>query len=362
MNSTTPFTPYRSEMLEYVSIMYSSWHGYISLVICAIGIPLNIINIIVLTRKAMQTPINCILTWLAVADIATMVSYVPFAFHFYVDYSANKISSVKNNWFWMHFLLVYLNFSASAHTISIWLAVALAMIRHHHIHSPAQGSMTRMRRLIRARLIVCIIICTSVIVMIPNYLSHSLEAVHFRDNATGYIFEDWELNSGETKPIRLLSLLLYGTLAKLVPCLMIIIYGGLLLRTLKKTMKTRRRLSEVGVSISSQRHTDPARTTSMLLVVIVLFLLTELPQGILIMCCIFLENFFENVYIPLGDVMDVLALLNNSINFVLYCTMSQEFRRTFIRLFCSPSVVRLRPKTYIAATNHNEHIPLKNLE
>jgi hypothetical protein len=356
MNTTENLTPYKSETLQSLSIAYSSLHGYISLAICAVGIPLNIINIVVLTRKNMQTPINCLLTWLAVADMATMISYVPFSYHFYCDFSANKISSEKNSWIWMHFLLIYLNFSSTAHTIAIWLAVALAIMRHHHIHSPAKGSITRMRRLIRARLVVCIIAFSSVILLIPNYLSHSLEEVRFRDNTTGYLFEDWEINSEHAEPMRLVSLVIYGTFAKILPCVLIIIFGALLLRTLNKTRVNRRHLSENGVTISAHTHVDPTRTTSMLLVVIVLFLITELPQGILLMCCLFLQNFFENIYIPLGDVMDILALINNSINFVLYCTMSSEFRRTFVALFCSFSTSNERRKPYITSHYHGDHL------
>lgn len=348
MNSTNKLSLYNSEMLEHFSVMYGSWHGYVSLLICAIGIPLNVINIIVLTRKNMQTPINCILTWLAAADMATMISYVPFAFHFYCRFSANTLSAEKNNWLWMHFLLIYLNFSGTAHTIAIWLAVALAIIRHNHLHSPAKGNITRIRRLIRSRLVVCIVVFTSVILLIPNYLSHSLKEVEFSDNKTGYVFEDWELNSKQARPIRLISLIIYGALAKLLPCALIIVFGTLLLRTLNKTIENRRRLSVHGVTISARRHSDPSRTTVMLLVVIVLFLITELPQGILIMCCIFIENFFENIYIPLGDLMDILALLNNSINFVLYCTMSEEFRRTFLNLFCTFSRPRQQRFTTIS--------------
>lgn len=330
MNHSSDLEPFQSEILQNFSLWYSHWHGVTSLVICSIGIPLNIINIIVLTRRQMQTPINCILLWLAVADIATMMSYVPFALHFYCQFSAYSISSEKNSWGWMNFLLVYLNFSSTTHTIAIWLAVALAVFRHYHIRSPAKGSITRIKRLVRARFIVFVIVLVSVILMIPTYLSHKLIEVRFRDNSTGFVFQDWELGSEDIKPIKMISLLSYSILAKIIPCVLIIVYGGLLLRTLKNTIQKRRRLTG-----SKNGRQDPARTTIMLLVVIVLFLVTELPQGILIICSLYLENFFDNIYIPLGDAMDIVALINNGVNFVLYCTMSQEFRRTFISLFCS---------------------------
>ncbi|KAL4221404.1 G-protein coupled receptor [Mactra antiquata] len=354
MNSTLEAK--RSDTLDAFSVWYSQWHGYVSLIICAVGIPLNVINIIVLTRKKMQTPINCILTWLALADMVTMASYVPFAYHFYCHFpSYSRLSAEKNSSGWMNYLLVHLNLSATAHTVSIWLAVTLAVLRHHHINSPAKGGLTRMRRLIRARLLILIVFSVSVVLMIPSYLSHSLEEIRFHDNSTGYIFEDWALGSRHVKPIKLIALITYSLLAKLVPCVLIIIYGGMLLRTLNITMRNRRRMSSNGVIAGLHGNHDRSRTTVMLLVVIVLFLLTELPQGILIMCCVFIKDFFENIYIPLGDTMDIIALINNSINFVLYCTMSQEFRRTFINLFCTFSLPKiLHRKPYVSTQTNDD--------
>ena len=326
---------FRSELLNSVSIWYSQWHGYVSLAVCAVGIPLNILNITVLTRKNLKTPINCVLTWLAVSDTTTMVSYVPFSLHFYCQFSAQSMSAEKNSEAWMTFLLIYLNFSATTHTVSIWLGVALAVFRYNHIRSPAKGYLTRMRRLIRARLAICITYVLSVVLMVPHYISYNLTEYKFSDNSTAFVFEPWNLGSKQAKPLVLVALLLYCIVAKLIPCVLIIMYGGFLLKTLNnKTMSKRRRRSENGNN-ASQRSRDTSRTTVMLLAVIVLFLITELPQGVLILCCILLENFFHNIYIPLGDAMDIIALINSSINFILYCTMSREFRKTFNTLFCS---------------------------
>ncbi|XP_061386664.1 uncharacterized protein LOC133321592, partial [Musca vetustissima] len=33
------------------------------------------------------------------------------------------------------------------------------------------------------------------------------------------------------------------------------------------------------------------------------------------------------------DIMDIMALINSSINFILYCSMSRQFRTTFTLLF-----------------------------
>ena len=70
--------------------------------------------------------------------------------------------------------------------------------------------------------------------------------------------------------------------------------------------------------------------------IVVLFLVTELPQGVLALCSGLVPHCFQSYYAPLGDTMDIVALINNGINFALYCTMSARFRQTFARLI-SPS-------------------------
>ena len=70
--------------------------------------------------------------------------------------------------------------------------------------------------------------------------------------------------------------------------------------------------------------------------IVVLFVVTELPQGALALCSGLIEHCFHSYYAPLGDTMDIVALINNGINFALYCTMSARFRQTFAGLI-SPS-------------------------
>ncbi len=87
------------------------------------------------------------------------------------------------------------------------------------------------------------------------------------------------------------------------------------------------------------------RTTLMLTIVCVLFLITEFPQSILMSLSIIKgQEFYANVYMPLGDLLDMLALINNSINFLLYCTMSRAFRNTFynvmVNLWCCKAFKR----------------------
>ncbi|XP_076472287.1 G-protein coupled receptor dmsr-1-like [Babylonia areolata] len=342
--------PHTQEELHAFHKWYSGVHGYLSLLVCLFGIPMNLINITVLTRPHMRTPINCILTWLAVFDLCTMASYLPFALHFYCIHSPWELSVAKNSKSWMQFMIFHINFSATTHTVSIWLGVTMAIFRYKHLFSPAKGHLTRMRRLVRARLSVLIVTLLAVVGLVPNYLTNRLYPIEVGRNLTVWVMDD-HLATSFTQPIVLVNLWLYSILAKLFPCVLMVIYGSLLLTTLQASLRhklkqrsanpsssassstTTATSSSSSSSSSGRRHdTDTSRTTRMLLVVIVLFVVTELPQAILIVLSVNMKDFFWQVYMPLGDLMDMLALINNGVNFVLYCSMSRDFRNTVVSL------------------------------
>lgn len=72
----------------------------------------------------------------------------------------------------------------------------------------------------------------------------------------------------------------------------------------------------------------------MLVMIVSVFLLTEVPQGVVTILSGLLEEwFYDNVYKALGDILDLLSLLNALVTFPLYCSMSQNYRRTFTRIF-----------------------------
>lgn len=48
-----------------------------------------------------------------------------------------------------------------------------------------------------------------------------------------------------------------------------------------------------------------------------------------------ITHFVPTLNLISGDVMDILALINSAVNFILYCAMSRAFRDTFFRLFCT---------------------------
>ena len=80
----------------------------------------------------------------------------------------------------------------------------------------------------------------------------------------------------------------------------------------------------------NRNEIDNLRATLLLIAVCTLFFIAEFPQAILLFISIFNQEFYFNVYKPLGDLMDILVLINYSISFLLYCIMSREFRNNFV--------------------------------
>jgi len=90
----------------------------------------------------MRSPINYILSGLAVSDGLTMMAYVPFAMVFYVLYGV-ELSVQRNHLSNARFVLFYACFSVIVHTASIWLTVVLATFRYVIIRSVKWYSYSR---------------------------------------------------------------------------------------------------------------------------------------------------------------------------------------------------------------------------
>ncbi|CAD5116605.1 unnamed protein product [Dimorphilus gyrociliatus] len=312
--------------LEEFSRNYADVHGYLSAVVSLFGTFSNLANIIVLTRKSMITSSNIILTWLAVADLLTMVTYLPSSLHFYILKPSNLPFPSSYSMSWQFYMLFQINFSVVCHTIAIWLTINLAIFRYLYIRFPTSGVILCSLR--RAKYTTGAIYILTSAICIPNCLQTFVKRYVDENNEIYYGFGDG------INEVKNLNFWIQAILIKLVPCCLLTVLTVLLIIEMKKAANRRAQLKQQGRRAESDRAREHNRTTAMLFAVVVLFLLTELPQGILTLCSAFDSTFFARIYQPLGDLLDITALLNNSINFVLYCTMSTQFRKTFTEIFC----------------------------
>lgn len=368
--------------LSDFSHLYARIHGYVSVVVCMLGVISNVFIVIVLTRKVMVNPTSRILTALAVSDLLTMSSYIPFACHFYVLHRPDTSHEPQRNDIgWMRFFLVHVHLSVTAHTISIWLGVLLSVYRYSYVRDPSNGSLIGALGCSPSTVSYAIgaVYALSIVAMIPNYMSLRIvrldvthnDSVSVQSNRTVIDYDvigaesdvivdkqqtasDVEADAanaaaayydimsvdttdaGRGVLITRINFWIHALLVKLLPCALMSIFGLLIVCAVRSTHRKglMLRKNSTRTDTMTLRRRESNRTTSMLVAVIVLFLVTELPQGILALLSGILDGFFETYYTPLGDLMDIVALINNGINFTLYCSMSDRFRRTFVGLFC----------------------------
>lgn len=329
---------------------YQPIHGYLAPIICVFGVVANILNIVVLTRKNMQTSTNVILTGLAISDGLTMAAYIPYALLLYVI-NGTKITPTRDTLRVAQFQMGYALFSVVVHSISIWLTVTLALFRYIFIRYPRLGA--QYCNMHNAKIAVIAVVIVVTLVCVPYSVNLSIASSPFTDpeglipNGTSYHIQMKNKHDYD-KVLCSVNFWIQAILIKLLPSFLLTIFSILLVNTMRRAERRRKRLlnnvpmseengatstSSTTVSSRKQKKSRSNRTTKMLLAVVILFLLTETPQGVLSVMGGLDGSFFDFIYLPLGDLLDIITLINNGINFVLYCTMSKQFRDTFLKLF-----------------------------
>lgn len=154
-----------------------------------------------------------------------------------------------------------------------------------------------------------------------------------------YYLDLSDLAKSHNELFYILNLWLYAVVIKLLPCIILVVISLALIKTLHNSSKRKQKLQGITTNLSknlklrkTRRRAD--RSSHMLIAILFLFLMTEFPQCILgLLSGVLGRCFFKNCYHLFGEIMDILALINGAINFILYCTMSKQFRLAFKELF-----------------------------
>lgn len=185
-----------------------------------------------------------------------------------------------------------------------------------------------------------------VILCAPAYFTITLSEQKIREDNQTFILYHTDLNEmfKNDKTLLKINFWIYAVFLKLLPCCILTVISCWLIYTLFKAKKRHKALRSYDCvplrenketkkkASKAERRAD--RTTKMLLAVLFLFLITEFPQGIFgLFIGIQGKDLFLGCYQMYGEVMDILALINGAINFILYCCMNRMFRSTFGKLF-----------------------------
>ncbi|OWR55150.1 G-protein coupled receptor dmsr-1-like [Danaus plexippus] len=332
--------------------VYVKVHGYIALIICLLGSVANSVNIAVLSRKEMMSSTNSILTALAVADLLVMLDYIPLALHIYTNI-ADELN--RNSYAWALFVYFHSIFSQTFHTISIWLTITLAIWRFVAIKFPQKNKTLCNRRNTNIAIAVAYVVCP--IVCLPIYFAMDIQEItksHTESDNTTMNGTDFLNKSSIKEPMYAISMTnnqnlltaifwIYSVFLKLIPCVVLSILSVCLILKMKSSDRRRQKLLKKSAVATNEgektrlheegkRGGRTDRTTRMLVALLGLFLATELPQALFGLLTAIAPHLFEICYYAFGEVMDLMALVGSAVNFVLYCSMSRQFRSTFRRL------------------------------
>lgn len=328
--------------------------GIITLIIAIIGIVFNILNIVVLSNHKMRSPVNLLLMFLSVAEIGLLTLYIPYVIIFNLTAPADVPQYVTPNQAKAKYFLFYINASVFLHISATWLIITTAFFRFLLVQFPILG----VKWCTHKRAIVAGVgtFAASAVITLPNMIRNTVGKVTEYDcfdldpNITYYTIHPSQ--HFQSKAMELFNHWLFVTVGKFIPSILLLIFTIFLVKVLREANFRRKRLhksshplnnsitSHTGSHSTNHRKStsgsggEYGQTTRMLLAVVAMFFIVEFSHGVILLWAGATENMI--VYNELGEVIDLLTLAAFSINFVLYCTMSRQYRTLFIALIAKP--------------------------
>ena len=116
---------------------------------------------------------------------------------------------------------------------------------------------------------------------------------------------------------------------KAIPCFLLLWFTLALMKRLRENNAKRALL----LRDKCKKLQTYDRTTFTLIVMLGVFLLTELPQGILtILNGLFTNDVHTVFYMNLANLLDLLSLINCYVGFMAYCFLCSKYRQTFVMM------------------------------
>lgn len=293
-------------------------------VIASVGVVVNCLSMVVLTRKRMRSSTNCYLTALAFFDAL----YLVFNFSMSLIHHEGFIDSKSyNDYIPWGFPLTDL-----CSNTSVWLIVSFTVERCIAVCYPLRGS--QMCTIKRAKIVISSVFAVALACSLPTFFEwRSGPYVDERDNVTVYGFHPTELGINQTfqNGFYWFTSLMFS----LIPIMMLIIFNSILVRSVHHSQRQRRKMTTKVRGVSDNQQHQELRITIMLIVVVVVFLICQLPSAVLLIWSkdIPWHTAKDNFSKGLNNISNLLMATNATCNFFLYCFLSDKFRRTFVQIF-----------------------------
>ncbi|KAL3090105.1 hypothetical protein niasHS_006557 [Heterodera schachtii] len=246
----------RAVPLEYGLPLY----GFLMPILVLITTAINSFIVVVLSQRHLRTPTNFVLLAMAVADLLTGLSSIPWFIYYYTLHGFEKDQTDEGlPAFWCR---VYPLFSQIIptiwHTSAIWLSVFLAVQRYVYVCVPSQ--VHRICTPCRTRRAVATIIMCSVLTELPELFGKYMERVHIAPGRTMCLlrYSAWVRHGVGVNAFFALHYWFRVALVHALPCALLLIFTIVLIRTIRRA-EQRRRSWATGDAAGEQNGTTALR-------------------------------------------------------------------------------------------------------
>ncbi|CAJ1081408.1 probable G-protein coupled receptor 142 [Xyrichtys novacula] len=272
---------------------------YYSILLC-VGVPVNILTAVALSRLACRTKKALYYYLLAVtgSDILSQlfIIFVGFLLEtavFHRDVPALLLHSVSAAEF-------------AANHASIWSTVPLTVDRyvalchpllHRQISYPA-----------RARRIIAAVLMLSLLSGVPFFW-----------------WSDMWRNSHPPTALDTVLIWTHVTIIYFLPCSIFLVLNSLIIHTLRVRQRQQRFEDDCASKLAPPRRLG--KTTAMLLAITSVFSVLWAPRTVVVIYHLYVSSVHSDWRVHLAyDLSNMLAMLNTAVNFFLYCFVSKPFR------------------------------------
>ncbi|XP_055374889.1 thyrotropin-releasing hormone receptor-like [Condylostylus longicornis] len=359
--------------------------------ICILGCLANIFNMIIFTRKHMRSSTNIYLTALAFADffylffsLSELFNYQRFS-HFYVAIYFYSYGTIV----WLKEAFSYISISITvSFTIERYIAV------RYPIHRQRYCTETIAKRVIIALFLFCILgtiakpfefkfvhktkgynsktgnYCDQELACLETSQPERIELarnINDTSTTTKFICNDaennrtFELNQNDVENCKKIDyykteetdlrfnttyVQIYSIVVTiifvLIPLIVLIVFNSLLIHIVHEASKLREKLTQVPISRSDsglKKNANEIKTISqenkitiVLISIVVVFLLCQIPWAIYVIFLYFTNILSSELAYFLAIILNTLVDINSAINLILYCGLSEDYRKTSKKL------------------------------
>ncbi|XKL62202.1 hypothetical protein PGB90_002035 [Kerria lacca] len=288
-----------------------------------IGVIGNSITIAVLTQHGMKSSTNTYLTALAVSDLIYLICSFLLSLQHY-----SGIGDIKYYFYWKILPFVYWCIDASSGT-STWLTVSFTLERYIAVCHPLRGRIlcteTRARK---------VIACVAIFNLLTTATTSFEWEICYKDRQS---LKLTETELGQNVVYKAVYYWFTAFVFVYIPLALLCVFNTLLVGAVQNSQKQRNGLTQVKRNGISSRERQENKITMALVAVVLLFIICQIPTTIWLIVSIFYspqeKSPGDNYKRGLGNIFNFLMCMNAATNFILYCAMSDKYRRTLILTF-----------------------------